>query len=433
MKTVKPILLSLAIIISLNVQLFAQSDSFVEDFIAIQNSLNQGDAKESLRLVYNFVEIYPDSSKAWYFKSQVEKQIIQYKKALESGLNAIDIEPGIPGYYYQIASIYSDLQQQELSISYCDSVINIDSTHLFASILKGNALIKNGQTEEALDQYFILHLQDSMNINFVKRIGSLYTKMDSLENAISWYSRAVEIDTTDIFSFTHLGSLYVRTEQYEVGLPVMSRAIQIDSLNSWLYRFRGSLNIMSANLEEAESDFTNAIHLGDSTAFTFRHLGLSLYKQSKYGKAFPVYETTTKLDPEDSQAWYYLAFCYKWMGDLDNAITCMDKALELSVTPGISDVYNGLAQFYSLEKDYETSMHYYSRAYEWNAEDPVPLAQMGMLVEQTGGEKEYAKTFYVSFIEKAGLKDSHLKNYIESRLQIINEKLFMEGKLQREE
>ncbi len=433
MKTVKPILLSLVILLSLNFRLFAQSTGFEDDFNAIQYALNQGNASESYRLAHNFVENYPDSSKAWYLKSQVERQIIQYKKALKSGLQAINIESGIPAYYYQISSIYSDLQQYKLCVSYCDSVMHIDSTHLFAAILKGNALIKNGQTEEALDQYYTLHLQDSVNINFMKRIGSLYAKIDSLNNAISWYSKAVEIDTTDISSYTHLGNLYVRSEQYETGLPVLTKAISIDSINSWLYRFRGSLNIMGANLAEAEEDFTKAILLGDSTAFTFRHLGLSLYKQSKYEEALPVYQATVKLDPADSQAWYYLAFCYKWKEDLDNAIACMDKALELSVSPGISDVYNGLAQFYSLERKYDTAMHYYSRAYEWNEEDPVPLAQMGMLVEQTGGDKENAKSFYLSFIQKASLKDTQLKKYIEGRLQIINEKLFMDGKLEREE
>jgi len=77
-------------------------------------------------------------------------------------------------------------------------------------------------------------------------------------------------------------------------------------------------------------------------------------------------------------------------------------------------------------------MIFYSKAYEWNEDDPVPLAQMGMLVEQTGGDKEYAKTLYKSFLAKAGLKDFSLSKYVEGRLQVINERLFMEGKLERE-
>ena len=428
----KTYLLLLIILVSiLPGKLLAQSGDFIDDYNTIQYTLSRGDAAESYRLVYSLCENYPASAKAWFLRSQVERQIIQYKKALGSVKQAIFLEPGIPAYYYQISSLYSDLQQHELCISYCDSVLKMDSTHLFASILKAQALGKDGKIQDALDQYYTLHLRDSLNINFMKQIGSLHSKRDSLNDAIKWYSMAVEVDSTDIPAYTHLGNLFVRTEKYEEGIPVLSKAILIDTLNSWLYRFRGSLNIMGANLKDAEYDFKRAILLGDSTAFTFRHLGLSLYKQSKYAEAFPIYQTTTKLDPEDSQAWYYLAFCYKWMTDLESAIACMENSLKLSVTPGISDVYSGLAQLHALVRNYESAMHFYSRSYEWNQEDAVPLAQMGMLIEQTGGNKEDAKEYYKSFLEKAGLKDANLRNYVENRVRLINEKLFMEGKLEK--
>ena len=82
-------------------------------------------------------------------------------------------------------------------------------------------------------------------------------------------------------------------------------------------------------------------------------------------------------------------------------------------------------------RNYDSAMHFYSRSYEWNQEDAVPLAQMGMLIEQTGGNKEDAKEYYKSFLEKAGLKDANLRNYVENRVRLINEKLFMEGKLEK--
>lgn len=57
-----------------------------------------------------------------------------------------------------------------------------------------------------------------------------------------------------------------------------------------------------------------------------------------------------------------------------------------------------------------------------------------MLVEQSGGKKEHAKTYYKSYLKKANnLKNPYLIDYVNKRLDIINEKLFMEGKLEREE
>ncbi len=430
----KRIILSLIIGILaqfLSIQVFGQSDIYYSTLNEIQTSLGEGDAAKSYYLAAKLVEEAPDSSYAWITKSQIERQLMQYRRALESASVALRIDPGKPAYLYQISMIYSDLQQYDYCVAYCDSVIQKDSLNLLSSILKAQALYRKGDNQAALSQYISLQQLDTSKISFVKQLGSMCGRMDSLNDAISWYSLAIRIDSADIPSYTHLGNLYVKTEQYEQGLPVLSRGISIDSLNSWLFRFRGSLNIMGANFRDAEYDFHAAIRLGDSTAFTFRHYGLSLVKQSKYEEAFPVYQVCIKLDPEDSQAWYYLAYCYKWKEDLANAIKCMDKALALSVTPTISDVYSSLAQFHGLERDYDKAMHFYSRAYEWNDKDPVPLAQMGMLVEQMGGKKEHAKTYYSSFLEKAGPEEIHLKGYIENRMKIINEKLFMEGKLER--
>ena len=148
----------------------------------------------------------------------------------------------------------------------------------------------------------------------------------------------------------------------------------------------------------------------------------------------PVYETTLKMDPEDGKAWYYLGFCYKWQENLGMAIACLDKALELSASSSISDVYDALGQFHGLQRSYDKAIHNYSRAYEWNPMNPIPLAQLGMLVEQTGGKKEHAKNYYKSYLKKSNpLKNSYLIDYVNNRLDIINEKLFMEGKLKRDE
>jgi len=433
MRTIYTLIIAAIILCIGHPNINAQSD-FIEEIQSVQVALIDGNAAESYRLSANLVDNFPDSSQAWYTKSQVERKFMQYRNALVSIRNARNISPGTIPYMYHTAQLSYDLQNFNSCIAYCDSISYIDSLHRFSQILKAQALYKGGSTNKALAQYLMLNKLDSTNITFIKQIGSINTKIDSLVEAIDWYTKASRIDSSDIGSYTHLGNLYVRTEQYEEGLPVLTKAIEYDSLNSWLYRFRGSLNIMGANFEEAEGDFKNAIMLGDSTAFTFRHLGLSLFKQSEYKEALPIYQKTIKLDPEDSQAWYYLGFCYKWQVDMENAIACMEKALEYSVTPSISDVYGGLAQFTGLERDYKQAMHYYSRAYEWNEEDATPLAQMGMLVEQMGGKKEHAKTYYVSFLEKADqIKNALLIRYVTNRLKIINEKLFMEGKLERDD
>lgn len=399
----------------------------------VQIALIKGDIEQSEKILDSLISIYPANSQLWYYQGLSNMQQMDFSAATKSFRKALNLDPQNPELYKQLAQSCYDQDAYGTCLLYADSILQIDSLNRNSLKIKGQALLKLKHYAQSRESFLKLHLNDSLNTWYIKQLGGIATKIDSISEALHWYTLATQIDSMDMRSYTHLGSLFVKAELYEEGLPVLTTAIRRDSSHALLFRFRGSLGIMGAVFEQAESDFRTAIQLGDSIAFTFRHYGLCLFKQSEYQKALIVYKATLKLDPDDAKAWYYLGFCYKWEQDLEMAIACLDKALILSASSSISDVYDGLGQFHGLQRDYDDAIHNYSRAYEWNPLNPIPLAQIGMLVEQSGGKKEHAKNYYKSYLKKSShIKNKYLIEYVNNRINIINEKLFMEGKLKRD-
>jgi tetratricopeptide (TPR) repeat protein len=238
----------------------------------------------------------------------------------------------------------------------------------------------------------------------------------------------VETDSSDQGSYLRLGQAYLYLKAYD-KYPVLDQAIRQDSMQPVLHRYRGGLWLGAGIFDLAEADLKKALELGDTTAFTCRHLGLSQFQLTKYDEALVAFEQTVRLDSLDTEAWYYLGYCYKWTENLPRAIECMNKALAIAIPPSTGDIYNGLGLFYNLQRDLKMAMRYYEKALEYNPGNAYPLSQLGLLVEQTTRDQEAAKRYYERFLEEYQGADRHLVDYVKDRIRIINEKLFMEGKL----
>lgn len=415
-------------------EVFSQSNNVDIKLEKVQMALISGDLNLTTAILDTLLSSDSVNTRVWYFKGLSYRQAMNYKAAKNAFLVALSLDPGNIVIYKQMAQSCYDNDNFSTCLLYTDSILTIDSTNWSSLRIRALALQKTSRFQESKSVFLKLHKSDTLNTWYIKQLGGIATKIDSIQEAFDWYSLATDIDSMDMRSYIHQGSLLVKAERYKDGIAILTKAIERDSSHALLFRFRGSLGIMGADFSGAETDFRTAIELGDSAAFSFRHYGLCLFNQSKYKEAMPIYETATDLDKGDPLAWYYLGFCFKWQQDLDKALECLDKALKLSATKGLPDVYDALGQFHGLQRNYKLAMHNYSRAYEWNPQNAVPLAQLGMLVEQSGGKKENAKTYYKSYLKNANpLKNAYLIDYVNKRMDIINEKLFMEGKLKREE
>jgi tetratricopeptide (TPR) repeat protein len=366
----------------------------------------------------------------YYYLGLAYSNLMKFDLACKSFEKADQLQPGNKSLILNLADCYcetADIPAAELLIS---DLLKADSTDPVIWLELAKIYQRQSKVDEAAQIYNRLWSSDSLNIWYPRQLGGLMIRNERYKEAAFFFEKVVEQDSSDQVSFLRLGQAYIKLK-WPDKIPVLDKAIRQDSIQPLLYRYRGGLWFGTGNFKQSEIDLKTAYELGDSSAFTFRHLGISQFQQSKYQEALDILTLAVRIDSLDTESWYYLGFCYKWTEDLTQAISCLDRALKIAIPPSTGSIYSGLGLFYNLKRELKTAKIFYEKALEYNPQDAYPLSQIGLLIEQTTRDKELAKKYYERFLIEYAGGDRNLIDYVKDRLQIINEQLFMEGKLKK--
>jgi tetratricopeptide (TPR) repeat protein len=354
----------------------------------------------------------------------------QYRYACKSLEKANELRPGTKSLILNLADAYCEVADVAAAEILVRDLLKTDSSDLSVWIELAQVFQRGAKNDEAMSIYLRLWQADSTNIWYPRQIGQMLARSERYKEAVPFLKAVVDEDSTDQNSYLRLAQAFLYLKD-TTGIPVLDKALRQDSMQPLLYRYRGGLYFGAGVFSRAFTDLAKALELGDTTAFTCRHLGISQFQLSKYADAVVTLNKSITLDSLDTEAWYYLGYSYKWTEDLPKGIECMERALKVAVPPFVANIYSGLGLFHQLKNGYKASMTYYEKAAEFNPADPVPYAQLGVLVELTAGKKELAKAYYERFLKEYTGNDRSLVTYTRYRLQMINEKLFMEGKIKK--
>jgi tetratricopeptide (TPR) repeat protein len=393
--------------------------------------INGKNYSEGGRMADSLLVQFPADPELFYLSGLCQSNLLKFDQARMAFEASDSLSPDSRSVLSNLVDCYCELNDFRNAEKTVFRVISLDSTNPGGWIQLAKVYTRQSKTDEAIKVYQWLWHADSMNLWYPRQIGTLYSRNDQYFEALPFFELVCAIDSTDIESSLRLGQACLKTKQTGKTM-YLDRAIRQDSTLPLLFRFRGALFLLEADLPQAESDLTRAIELDDSTAFTYRHLGISQYLQSFYDRALISFSHAVRKDSLDAEAWYYLGYCHKWNQNIPRAIECMKQALKVAIPPFVGSIYSGLGEMYSMSRDFSTALKNYEKALEFNPDDPVPYAQIGLLTEESYGSKEKAKECYERFIKEYKGGDRHLMDYVKARLTVINEKLFMEGKLKKD-
>jgi len=155
---------------------------------------------------------------------------------------------------------------------------------------------------------------------------------DRYDNAISFYSKAIELDPDDPRYYLARGYAYgrkgwdsvlkkdhsVAAEQYDNAISDYNKAIKLNPVNPTFYGMRATfVYTEKEQYKEAISDYTKAIELKPEDAFYYKLRGhIYAYIVYKYDKAISDYSKVIELEPEDTSSYANRGALYKMLGDV---------------------------------------------------------------------------------------------------------------------
>ena len=155
-----------------------------------------------------------------------------FDRAIRYLLRAIEIDGDPEAPYLLIARVYEEIGSLEKGLSFIDLALQRSPSSVELNNRKGALLLLLGRPHMALDAFLIAHRLEPTLSNLAMNVGVALHHLRRFEEACSWHSKAIELDSANTDAYINLGSAYRELSQFDEAKKFYDRALIIDSNNS---------------------------------------------------------------------------------------------------------------------------------------------------------------------------------------------------------
>ena len=375
-----------------------------------------------------FLLIFPEDIEATYLLGRSHEASGEVENALRFYVRTLELDANHTDVLMRSAQIYRGQNDPQNALAMLAKLIAIEPTNVEAHYLSGMLYVELERSEEALDALLATTRLNPDRLDAHHQIASLYEQQGDIDNLIERYETIIRLDSSKADPFLRLGALYLRRGDkdnvirvYEPGLEIEPNHPQAqynlavifeerednekaikhfklanrydDGHFDWHFRYAHLLDRYAATLEDYDAYAAMAVEEYNKTidlkndyvpAYLYRGLIARRYKQIgdtlyRYGQIAEDFKRVIAIEPDNSDAHYYLGMTYvdldqrqdakeillktlqfkkkykgvylelgliaEWEGNHDNAIAHFEK--ELEIDPESVRAYQRLGDLYS--------------------------------------------------------------------------------------
>ena len=375
-----------------------------------------------------FLLILPEDIEATYLLGRSHEASGEVENALRFYVRTLELDANHTDVLMRSAQIYRGQNDLQNALAMLMKLIAIEPTNVEAHYLSGMLHVELGRSEEALDAFLATTRLNTDRLDAHHQIASLYEQQGDIDSLIERYETIIRLDPSKADPFLRLGALYLRRGDkdnvirvYEPGLEIEPNHPQAqynlavifeerednekaikhfklanrydDGHFDWHFRYAHLLDRYAATLADYDTYAAMAVEEYNKTidlkndyvpAYLYRGLITRRYKQIgdtlyRYGQIAEDFKRVIAIEPDNSDAHYYLGMTYvdldqrqeakeillktlqfkkkykgvylelgliaEWEGNHDNAIAHFEK--ELEVDPESVRAYQRLGDLYS--------------------------------------------------------------------------------------
>ena len=138
---------------------------------------------ELLRLSNNLLNKFPNSILLQNIQGVVYTELKNYRLAKNLFIKVINLSPKYTDGYYNLANIYSKLNEEEKAIESYNKVLELDNNYFKAHNNLGNIYKKKGLYKQAIDYYLsALEINSNYKVSYYNLAGALQFYKINVEN-----------------------------------------------------------------------------------------------------------------------------------------------------------------------------------------------------------------------------------------------------------
>ena len=260
---------------------------------------SQGDYERSLEEYNLSVAIDPNRSGAWSGRAEVLAELGQFRECITSATRALEINP-------EEWLAYTDR-------AYCAGAF--------------------GDHMAAIDDYEIFLAHNPTDVQIWYNLGHSQYHAGLIQESVASYSQTLELDPSYYQAYINRGVAYVELEKYDEALVDYNHALEFGEI-PFAYSGRGDTYYGLKMYDLAIADYEKAISMmpmTTSAAHSYCMISLTYFELGRYQDSLDAAQISNELDPScgGQRLLEYQARSYHALGDYEQAILFMDKALQM--------------------------------------------------------------------------------------------------------
>ena len=255
-----------------------------------------GDDDSALKYVEMAIQKDPYDSYSHYRKGRILVNIKDYEEAIKSFERSLDYDKTDVDSFQWISYCYSMLKDFEKSLEYANRAILINKDDCYSYFRKAWAYQEMSRYTEAINFYKECIRCNDKYVDAYLNISYVYSKLGDnkrslvyankallinqeysyahyrkawalqesgrLEEAYDGYSKAIELDPSDIYNYLGIACIALNNQDNSDALTYANKAIFIDRNCGGAYYYKSIALSNMGKIKEAEAAYTKALQLG---------------------------------------------------------------------------------------------------------------------------------------------------------------------------
>jgi tetratricopeptide (TPR) repeat protein len=369
-----------------------------------------------------------------YLKALSEIQLGLTPEAISTLENARRLFPDQNGIRRMLAGQYEAAGDYVKAWNSYTQLVRNDSSDV-ASWLKladiASFRQQYNQAIAALEQVLII---DSLNLSSLMMMGDILNRHNNT-GAVVYYERAYRLYPDNQKAAYALGNWYILARKPHLTEPICKHILKIDSTSIKFRKLLGYTYYKMGQPASAIPQFNLATTLGDSTAFTFKFMGISHYLTTNFNGAISALDIAAKKDTMDAEVYFFLGASMATTMAKEEAMEHLNRSLRLMQPDPIitSRIYSEQGNIKRLEMKYEEAYALYNKAWEADSTNLMSLYLMASILDNSMHRSEEALVDYQRYIDhldrlpESGERSTQaisIRTIVEDRIVALKEELF---------
>jgi tetratricopeptide (TPR) repeat protein len=254
---------------------------------------------------------------------------------LRASTSAVDANAALQS----LAIVHLQMGDVARAVAILTRVAGADSKDVQSRRLLAQALVANGQPEEAVQELeeTAAGNPDDSETKFALASGYLrLKKFDAAQRLFDEVAQAKPLAETHVL----IGRTYRDAGQYDRARAELAAALKMNPRVRRAHYYLGTVAVMAGGvtrLDEAIAEFQQELKLAPTDLATNLRLGMALVEARREAAALPALEAAVRVASAPPEAFYYLGRCQLALDRATSAVTSLRRALELTAASPAKD------------------------------------------------------------------------------------------------